>query len=143
MERFIIKRSVLLTTKTLSTLITSACCNTMKLDLNIGLAPGAVFGGAPLCPLRVLATLEQAGFVILKFRLDVSTTEETFVASVTPPSWCRDIEHVKTVIYSLAVCLRQEAVAWRSDAYDFAAGFLTGPHTAGWGDFNPAFFILP
>ena len=116
-----------------------------NLHINIGLAPGAIFGGAPLRAAAVARVLVTAGLLV-NFRVAQSNTERTLVATVTMPAWVRDHQDILTLIYSLAVVLRQEAIAWkyvRQPSFTNDLGYLTGPHAIVWGSFNPAFFIQP
>lgn len=123
----------------------------MKLHLNIGLAPSILLGGTPLTASNVYDALTIAGFTVLHYGTQESQSELTAVAVVRLPDWCRDHQHRVTLLYSLAVVLRQEAIAWRyaepapreADGGVPLLGHLTGPHAAGWGDFDPAHFITP
>lgn len=115
------------------------------LFLNIGLAPSVFFGGHAITASNVYDVLTVAGFIVTTQELRQSATEETVVLTVQPPGWFRDAQDLQSIVYAVAVVLRQEAIAWRfaRPVPGTPAGYLTGPHSAGWGDFDPAHFITP
>jgi hypothetical protein len=65
-----------------------------------------------------------------------SDTEPTFVVQVQAPH-----ENIATIIYALAVRLRQDAIVVFD--LDTHIGELYGPRASDWSPFNPDYFILP
>lgn len=116
----------------------------MHIILNVGLAPSTCLKGRALRPYAINHLLATAGFTDIHCQLAISATEETAVIRCTAPDWTRDRHDLTTIVYSLAVILRQEAIAWCpvvASRVDLASGRLTGPHSTAWGDFDPNFFL--
>jgi hypothetical protein len=109
----------------------------MQFILNIGLKIART--GRENTVSQTVQALERAGFAIEAIAVHQSNTERTVVAQVSiPPSlpvadW--------PSVYGVSCQLGQEAIGVWSPA--IGAGALVGPDCESWGDFNPAFFIMP
>lgn len=112
----------------------------MSIILNIGRAVPAT--GAILPASAVYAALEARGLEVLSSVHMQSDSEPTIVAEVE--SWTDGLGFDAAqarAIADLSADLGQDCIA----AYDLSEGrgLLLGPRADAWGDFNPAFFILP
>lgn|SRR5699024_2252328 len=79
---------------------------------------------------KALSALIRIGYPALSFRIEVSRTEPTVVATVKGLPSAREL-------YRLSVLCEQEAVA----AFDGVTGLLEGPEAHKWGEFNLDYFI--
>lgn len=89
--------------------------------------------------MAVVQATRQAGFAIIEAKLLQSDTEPTAVMRVTRAH--SDLSHTRDAVFRLAQALNQEAIAAYSAGH--GQGWLLGPGAHNWGDFNPAFFIMP
>ena len=103
------------------------------LILNIGLARK---NKPNTTPARVNAELDSAGFIVNSSTVQNSNTEPTVVAVVIAPTLMVDER-----INAIAAEFGQDCIA----VFDIRSGRgrLVGPDAASWGEFNPAFFLLP
>ena len=108
----------------------------VEIVLNIGLARGDGFHVSTLEALRVLNT---NGVFVNTSEVFESDTEETLV--VTGSLSGHDSKENTESLHRVAQALGQDCIAVWSPLIHFGA--LIGPRAAAWGEFNPAFFILP
>ena len=114
--------------------------NIVSIILNIGRAVPAT--GAVLPGSAVYAALEARGLNLLSSTHVQSDSEPTIVAEIE--SWADGIgidAAQARAIAQLSIDLGQDCIA----SYDLSEGrgLLLGPRADAWGDFDPAFFILP
>lgn len=107
----------------------------MNFILNIGLKVGATQALAAHVALEIIKANE---IIVGKFKVVESDTEPTLVCEVRylgGPTWAFKLLH------QIAVDLKQDCIAAYRPKTN--GGALIGPNAKAWGEFNPAFFILP
>lgn len=103
----------------------------MRVYFNLGLA---LPSGGMLDADDTASKLAADGFTV--HRIAESATEPTVVCSIEGAAEMAWLEAT-----CLAVCFRQDAVAWYCP--DTQQGGLEGPKAAEWGPFNLDYFLMP
>lgn len=98
------------------------------ISINVGLATTT----GDLSPVTVLSTLASAGFLLLRHRVAQSASESTVCALFLAPEGWHD------ALYVASVDLRQDCIACQ---FPDGSGWLVGPGTRIWGEFNPDYFL--
>jgi len=125
--------------------------NSIALELNVGLHVSVT--GEYIKPSLALAVVESILTpVIIKSRVQQSSTEPTLIAKVKMEGYGLTLASVHAAIYKVAAMLGQDCIAVldcdpvehapRYDRSHNLKGWLIGPRAEAWGEFNPEYFIL-
>lgn len=125
--------------------------NTIALELNVGLHVPAT--GECIKPSLALAVVESILTpVIIKSRVQQSSTEPTLIAKVKMEGRGLTLATVHEAIHRISAILGQDCIAVldcdpvehapRHDRNHNLKGWLIGPRAESWGEFNPAYFIM-
>lgn len=139
------------TLNTLNTVTTLNTMNTIAIELNVGLHVSAT--GECIKPSLALAVVESILTpVIIKSRVQQSSTEPTLIAKVKLEGCGLTLATVHDAIHRISVILGQDCIAVldcdpvehapRHDRKHNLKGWLIGPRADAWGEFDGKYFIL-